>query len=206
MNTGVCGFPAAIAGCAAVGARLAEGEACAMTLRPVAPAPIFVPEGLWTVDAERSAARFSLRHLLVATVQGRFGTVVGSVVSDGYDVDVAGLVDVTTINTGIGVRDERLRGPGFFDVERHPTIGFHAIGIRSAGGSTWVVPGDLDICGATHPLTFTATVSDGDGSPTIHARASLSRREHGLDWPGLVQAGRAVVSDRVAIELDLVLR
>jgi len=179
-----------------------------MTLRLAAPAPTFVSEGVWTVDSERSAARFSIRHLLVATVHGRFGTVVGSVVSDGHEVEAAGLVDVTTINTGIPARDERLRGPGFFDAAQHPTIGFRALGMRSDGGGAWVFPGELDICGETHPLTFTATVSDGDlgGAPLIQARASLSRREHGLDWPGLIQAGRAVVSDRVVIELDLALR
>jgi polyisoprenoid-binding protein YceI len=173
-----------------------------MTLRPAAPAPAFVPEGLWTVDSERSTARFSVRHLLVATVHGQFGTVVGSVDSDGYDIEAVGLVDVATINTGVAVRDERLRGPGFFDADQYPTIGFRAQSVRSAGGGAWVVPGELDICGETHPLNFTATM-DATG---IHARASLSRREHGLDWPGLVQAGRAVVGDRVLIELDLVLR
>jgi hypothetical protein len=55
-------------------------------------------------------------------------------------------------------------------------------------------------------MLFHAVVSEGDRGPHIVARGSLSRREHGLDWPGLLHSGRAVVGDRVTIELDLALR
>ena len=177
-----------------------------MTLRPDAPARSLIPPGLWDVDSDLSTVRFSLKHLLVATVHGQFGSVAGALRSDGRTVRAAGSVDVDSIDTGMAARDERLRGPDFFGAEQHPTISFHATGARRADGDTWIVPGELKICGRTNPLTFTATISHDDDGPVIDARATLSRREHGLDWAGLIQAGRAVVGDRVTIELHLALR
>jgi polyisoprenoid-binding protein YceI len=129
-------------------------EAVHMTERTATPTPTFVPEGLWIVDPDASSVRFSVKHLLVATVHGSFGSVAGTISVDGRAFRADGLVQVASIDTGMLERDERLRGPGFFDAEHHPE----------------------------------------------------SRHEHGLDWPGLLHSGRAVVGDRVTIELDLELR
>ena len=177
-------------------------------LRPATAAspPIFVPHGLWAVDRERSAARFRVKHLLVATVEGSFGELAGMVSSAGHELRAEGSVQVASIDTGIAERDARLRGGGFFDVQQHPQITFHATEARHEPDGRWSVRGDMTIMGRTAPLTFATTVAEGDHGPRITARGSLSRREHGLDWPGLLHSGRAVVGDRVDIELVLELR
>jgi polyisoprenoid-binding protein YceI len=168
--------------------------------------PTLVPEGLWVVDAERSTARFRVKHLLVASVQGGFGAVSGTVSVDGRTLNAEGAVQVATIDTGMADRDVRLRGAGFFDAERFAQITFRATSARPAARGAWTVRGDLTIMGRTEPFTFTASVAAGEHGPRVAARGSLSRREHGLDWPGLLHSGRAVVGDRVDIELVLELR
>ena len=162
-----------------------------------------MPIGPWTVDSDASTVRFGIKHLLVARVHGHFGAVSGVISAGDDEVRAAGSVDVTTIDTGDATRDERLRGPGFFDVERYPTIEFRATSTESRPDGTWKITGDLTMCGATSPLTFDVVVAEG---PVVHATAALSRKQHGIDWPGLRQAGRAVVGDRVEIELEIVLR
>jgi polyisoprenoid-binding protein YceI len=165
-----------------------------------------VPAGLWTVDPVASSARFSVRHLLVATVRGCFHDIAGTVQVAGARLDADGAVAVASIDTGDGIRDERLRSDGFFDAARHPELRFRATEAVAGPGGAWRVTGGLTTGAGTHPLTFEATARDGDRGPVVTARAALSRREHGLDWPGLLHSGRAVVGDRVDIELELVLR
>lgn len=177
-----------------------------MSRSATASKPLLVPEGLWVVDPERSTVGFRVKHLLVATVTGSFGKVAGTVSSDGRTLRADGAVQVATIDTGMAERDERMRGGGFFDAERHPEITFHATGARVAARGGWSVSGDMTIMGRTAPFTFTASVAEGKRGPRVTARGSLSRREHGLDWPGLLHSGRAVVGDRVDIELTLELR
>ena len=168
--------------------------------------PLFVPQGLWVVDPQRSTVRFRVKHLLVASVEGSVGAVAGTVGVDGRAVRAEGSVQVATIDTGMPERDERLRGGGFFDVERHPQITFQATGAQHSDRGGWSVSGDMTIMGNSAPFTFSAAVEDGARGPRITARGALSRREHGLDWPGLLHSGRAVVGDRVDIELVLELR
>jgi polyisoprenoid-binding protein YceI len=168
--------------------------------------PLFAPQGLWVVDPERSTVRFRVKHLLVAGVEGSFGAVAGTVSVDGRDVRAEGSVQVATIDTGMPERDERLRGGGFFDVRRHPKISFQATRAKHGDRGGWSVSGDMTIMGNTAPFTFSAYVEDGARGPRITARGAHSRRKHGLDWSGLLHSGRAVVGDRVDIELVLELR
>lgn len=189
----------------AVGIWWVPGEAVRMS-RSATFSPVFVPEGLWAVDPDHSEVRFSVKHLLVATVKGRFGTVEGTISADGRKLKAEGSVQVATIETGMADRDSGLRGDKFFDVATYPQITFRATDARPGSRGTWTVTGDLTTMGHTGPLTFTATVAEGVHGPRITAHGSLSRREHDLDWPGLLHSGRAVVGDRVDIELVLELR
>lgn len=168
--------------------------------------PLLVPQGLWVVDPQRSTARFRVKHLLVATVEGSFGAVTGTVSVDGRELHAQGAVQAATIDTGMAERDVRLRGDGFFGAERYPELTFRATQAHPGARGSWSVCGDMTIMGRTAPVTFAASAQDGLRGPRITARGALSRREHGLDWPGLLHSGRAVVGDRVDIELVLELR
>lgn len=188
-----------------MGKRCDRGEAVHMS-RSATSSPTFVPHGLWVVDPKRSTVHFRVKHLLVATVDGGFGVVDGTISADGRGLRAEGSVQVASIDTGMTDRDVRLRGEGFFDAQRFPQITFRAADARADARGAWAVSGELTIMGRTEPFAFTANVAEGRSGPRITAHGSLSRREHGLDWPGLLHSGRAVVGDRVDIELVLELR
>ena len=178
-----------------------------MTSLPAPSVPeTLLPPGRWVLDGASSAARFRIRHLGFATVRGRFGALSGAVVvaADG-SFEAEGAVEVASIDTGDDTRDGRLRGEGFFDAERFPRIVFAAVHAAPRGLGAWTVDGELTMAGEAHPLSFLAwrPVVEDD-TFVLRAEASLSRRAHGLDWPGLRQAGRAVVGDNVGIDLELV--
>ena len=195
VPAGTCGFPA-------TGRWRAPVGLLPLALQAV---DMLVPEGQWAVDPATSTVRFSVKHLLVATVDGTFGKVAGTVGVNGHGLSADGAVQVATIDTGMDDRDTRLRGEGFFDADRWPEIEFHATGAQPASRGSWKVAGELTIGGRTGPMIFTAAVRDGAHGPHISAHGSLSRSEHGLDWPGLLHSGAAVVGDQVEIDLDLVL-
>ena len=83
---------------------------------------MIAPAGVWPIDAGRSRVEFALKHMLLATLRGRFESFQGvlEIGADGV-ARASGSVDAASICTGDAVRDEHLRSSSdFFDVERHP--------------------------------------------------------------------------------------
>jgi polyisoprenoid-binding protein YceI len=153
--------------------------------------------GVWVVDRARSTVTFQVRHMHFAKVEGRFSRFHGRANVAG----IHGTVDVASIDTGDPIRDERLRSAGFFDIDRHRTIQFHAPGPLDT-----VMTGLLTICGVTRPVIIDVGETDErDGELRLIARTSVSRKDYRLTWSGLVKAGEVVVADRVEIRLELVL-
>lgn len=174
----------------------ASGEVLAPTLTP----------GLWVVERSASTVGFSIRHLAVATVRGRFTGFEGWFeVSPEGTGHAGGRVDVKSIDTGMEARDEHLRSAGGFHVSRYPEIAFEADLTASAPG--FRLEGDLTIMDRTHPLELTGDVTSAHPDRVVvTARGVIRRREFGLQWSALIEAGAAVVGDRVPIRLDVTLR
>jgi polyisoprenoid-binding protein YceI len=158
------------------------------------PAPL-LPPGRWVVDPEASRVGFRVRHFGCAPVDGEFTEFAGTI----GDGSAAGSAKVASIDTGLVARDERLRSPDFFDGDRFPHIAF-----ESAGALSDVVHGLLTIKDVTRPVTFEVDRAvPAAGTPRIRARATLSRKAFGLDWPALREAGRLLIGDRVQVLVDL---
>ena len=154
-----------------------------------------LPPGRWNVDPGASSALFRVRHFGFATVEGRFTRLEGTIGTRG----VIGSVEVGSIDTGSALRDDRLRSSDFFDVARFPQITFQA-----SGALAGEVRGLMTIKHLTRPVTFEVEAAElADGAARLRATAAVSRAAFGLDWAGLKEAGRLVVSDRVEIRLDL---
>jgi len=163
-----------------------------------------VPDGRWEVDAGRSRVGFEVRHFRVARVRGGFGSFACRLEA-GDRLSIEGSVDAASIETGDAVRDERLRAGEFLDSARHPRIAFTADRAVADDGS-WRIEGELTIRGVMRPLELRSSrVERADGAVGIAARGALSRRDFGLEWDALVEAGRLVVSDRVDIAIDVAL-
>ncbi|HET6551728.1 MAG TPA: YceI family protein, partial [Solirubrobacter sp.] len=86
-----------------------------MTTTTLPPTPQLVPAGAWRVDPERSTIAFALRHLMAATVRGRFTRFEGAVEHRAWGPEIRGVVHAASVETGNQARDERLREPAFLD-------------------------------------------------------------------------------------------
>jgi polyisoprenoid-binding protein YceI len=168
-----------------------------------------VPPGTWEVDPARSIVGFSVRHLLVTKVRGRFGDFAGTIRCDSRGVaSIDGRVAVASIDTGDPRRDARLCTAEFFDVARHPTITLSAVTLPVRSGDAVDVRGILKVRDESAPLTLQVESPVGDldegAKRRICASGVVSRRELGLEWDSAFAAGGLVIDDRVALQFDVV--
>lgn len=161
-----------------------------------------MPAGAWEVDPARSTVGFSLRHMLVATVRGRFHDFSGEVRLDPEGrLQATGKVRVESIDTGNPVRDQRLRSAEFFDLDAHPEVSFTASRTRPLAGGEYLVAGELTINGVAGEIELIAQPQpNGDGCAHLRARGKLSRADFGMVPDSLLEAG---VSDAVQLELEI---
>jgi polyisoprenoid-binding protein YceI len=167
----------------------------------------------WTIDSGHSAASFSVRHMVIANVRGEFGGPVGTASFDPKDLSTLRIdasIDARTINTRNADRDKDLRSDLFFDVAKYPRITFKSRSVTVAAPGKLNVAGDLTIHGVTKPVTLavegpTAEIKDIWGSQRIGATATttIDRRDFGLVYNRVLEAGGAVVGDQVAISLEI---
>jgi len=176
----------------------------------IAPALALADVSSWNIDTAHTEAGFSVRHLVISTVKGSFGKTSGMVKLDDKDVTkstVEATIDATTINTRIADRDTHLKSPDFFDVAKFPTITFKSTKVEKAGDGLSVT-GDLTMKGVTKSVTLavagpTAEIKDMQGNARrgLQARGKLNRKDFGLTWTKMIEAG-PVVGDEIAIEID----
>lgn len=166
----------------------------------------------WAIDPSHTLAEFSVRHLMISRVKGRFGQLSGTITVDpndltGAEIDVE--IDVASIDTRDAQRDEHLRSADFFDVANHPKMHFKSREVIYKGGENYEVIGDLTIRGVTRPVTLNATyegrVTDPWGNERIgfSATAELNRQDFGLTWNQALEAGGVLVGDKVNIHLEV---
>jgi len=112
--------------------------------------PVQIPgyvAGTWDIDTSHSEVGFSVRHLMVSKVRGRFTGFAGTIVTgeDPLDSQVTATVDLSTIETGDANRDEHLRGEDFFDVGTHPEMSYRSTAVRPHGDG-YLLEGELTPC------------------------------------------------------------
>ena len=169
-----------------------------------------IPAGTWNVDPGHSTIGFSVKHMMIATVRGRFTEFSGSVVADADgDIRIGGTVATASIDSGEPQRDQHLRSDDFFDAAGHPEITFASTGVDAQGGDRVRIVGDLTIRGATHAVGLDAEVLGtgidpyGNERLALEATGQISRKAFGLHWNQLLETGGVVVGDKITISLDL---
>jgi polyisoprenoid-binding protein YceI len=168
------------------------------------------PIGRWAVDQVQSSVTFAVRHT-VATLRGRFTDFEGTldVGKDGV-THAAGSVKAASIDTDEPVRDWHLRDSAdFFDVKRYPAISFSSTHVEHLENGPPHILGELTMRGVTRQLVL-AVQSHGEGRDPGGKRAialklhgELSRKQFGLTWNQVVEAGGLLVGDRVKIALAI---
>jgi polyisoprenoid-binding protein YceI len=170
------------------------------------------PQTQWQIDPAHSAAHFSVRHLMISNVRGEFTKLTGSAQIDPANLaksTVEVTIEAGSLSTREPQRDEHLRSPDFFDVAKFPTLTFRSKRIESLGPEDFKLTGDLTIHGVTKQATFdvegpTPSVKDpwGNVRAGVTASAKINRKDFGLVWNAVTEAGGVVVGDEVKITID----
>jgi polyisoprenoid-binding protein YceI len=164
--------------------------------------------GNWQIDPNHTAAQFSVRHLGVSTVRGAFTKVSGTAKYDPADPSKDSLevtIDANSVDTRVEMRDNDLRSPRFFDVQKFPTITFHSKAAKAAGAGKMKITGDLTIHGVTKEVVLdvdgpTAPIKDPMGSGQrmgASATTKVNRQDFGIvTMPG-------GIGDEITITIDV---
>ena len=165
----------------------------------------------WQIDPTHTDVEFSVRHLMIANVKGRFATVTGTVALDDRDpaapaVDVS--IDAASIDTRNEQRDTHLRSADFFDVAQHPTLTFRSRSLSGDPSGSFTLVGDLTIRGVTREVVLTGELEGRGDDPWGNERLGYSasgkidRREFGLKWNQALEAGGVAVGHDVKISIN----
>jgi polyisoprenoid-binding protein YceI len=166
----------------------------------------------WTIDAAHSHIEFAVKHMMIATVKGRFGSVSGRIRLDEEQPDrseVEVTIEAASIDTRNAQRDTHLRSADFLDVENHPAITFRSTGVKRVSQDRLRVRGDLTIRGTTRPVDLDVTVLGRNRSPwgqdviAWSAETSIDREDFGLTWNQALEAGGVLVANTVRIHLEV---
>ena len=168
--------------------------------------------GTWTIDPVHSEVSFTVRHMMVSKVRGRFDKFDGTIITaaDPLQSSVTAEVDLASVNTGNETRDNHVRSEDFFHVEKHPVMTFRSTGLRPAG-DRFLLDGELAIRGVVRPVTFQLEVNGFGPDPYGGTRAGFSavaeidRNEWNVSYNGPIPgAGVAVIlSDKVTVNLEI---
>lgn len=168
---------------------------------------------VWEIDPAHSSVLFAVRHLMVATVRGEFGKVTGTVTLDENDPtksSIEATIDTTSINTRNAKRDEHLRGPDFFDVEKYPTMTFKSTKIEALGEGKFKVSGDLTMHGVTKEVVLavegtTTPVKDPMGRVKLGggATTTLNRKDFGIVYNRPLETGGILIGEEVDVTIDV---
>lgn len=178
-----------------------------------AKAPATTPSNLteWTIDPAHTHIGFTVPHMVVSEVEGKFKQWKGTALLDEKALEksqVSFTIETASIDTADTKRDEHLRSPDFFDTAKYPQITFKSTKITKAG-SGYNLQGDLTIHGVTKPVTLTATVSDSVTSPwgnlvrAVKITGKIKRADFGLSWNKTLDKGGLLIGDTVDLNLKL---
>jgi len=167
--------------------------------------------GTWDLDPSHSEIGFSVRHLMVSKVRGRFEQFSGSFVTADRpeDSSVEATIDLQSIDTNSPDRDAHLRSADFFHVEEHPTMTYRSTGIR-ADGDVWIVDGELSLHGVTRPVPLVLELNGflpespfGDTRVGFSARGEINRDDFGINFNAPLEGGGVVVGNKIQIALEI---
>ncbi len=166
----------------------------------------------YAIDVAHSAARFTVRHLMVSKVHGSFADITGSVKLEPAhpeEAEVQVIIGVASLTTGQEQRDGHLKSPDFFDVEQFPTIEFRSTKIAEVDENEFDVTGDLTIHGTTRAVTLRAELSNEIASPFggykigVSATGKINREDFGMTWNQLIEAGGVAVGKEITLQIDV---
>lgn len=176
-------------------------------------APSFASASMWQIDSAHTSAQFAVRHLMVSTVRGTLGKATGTVNLDEADPTkstVEASIDVNGIDTREPKRDQHLKSPDFFDVEKYPTVTFKSKKVTKVSDTKFKVAGDLTMHGVTKEVVLDVEgtpkpLTDPSGNLKLGgvATTKVNRKDFGIVWNSAMDGGGVVVGDEVDVTIDI---
>ena len=165
----------------------------------------------WQIDTAHSQVEFSVRHMMISNVRGRFENVSGTVEFDEANptrstVDVQ--IDATSVNTRDPRRDGHLKSPDFFDAENYPYLTFKSKRVVQESENTGKIYGDLTIRDVTREVVLDVYYSGlakspwGTTSAGFSAETKISRKEWDLNWNQALETGGVLLGKDVTLETE----
>jgi polyisoprenoid-binding protein YceI len=166
---------------------------------------------VYQIDPAHTTVGFSITHMVINTVHGRFKDLTGSIALDpdatNAVVEASATIQATSIDTGVDKRDNHLRSADFFDVAKFPTITFTTKRVDKQGGQQLLV-GDFTMHGVTKeislPITVKGPIKDPMGKTRIgiEVNATLARKDYGISWNKTMDAGGLMLGEDVGIQIN----
>jgi polyisoprenoid-binding protein YceI len=166
----------------------------------------------WDIDPAHTLAEFSVKHMMIATVRGRFGKVSGQIQMNEADPSLSSVeveIDAASLDTREDRRDTHLRSADFLEVEAHPTITFRSKRVVPKGDNRYEVTGALTIRGVTREVVLTVTEEGRAKSPWgqevvgFTADTKIDRLDYGLKWNQALETGGVLVGNEVKIHIEV---
>ncbi len=166
--------------------------------------------GTWSADPAHSSVEFTIRHLGLTKVRGRFNSFEASIeVGESLEAStVSATIAMSSVDTNNADRDAHLLGSDFFAVDTNPTMEFRSTSLSGAGDD-WTLQGDLTINGQTNPVELDvefyglATDPYGNSKAGFSGETTISRKDFGIEFNAPLETGGVLLADKVAIQLEL---
>ncbi len=170
-----------------------------------------IPPGTWTIDPVHSSVEFTVKHMGIANVRGKFTEFEGvlDVAEDLAESRVHGAVHVASIDTNEEQRDAHLRSPDFFDAESHPKIEYELTRVEPIDDESSCVFGNLTMHGVTREVKLQVVLHGTDTDPSGTERAGLEaigtllRSEFDMKFNQALGSGNMLVGDKVKVSLEI---
>lgn len=166
----------------------------------------------WTIDPSHSEVQFKIKHLVISTVTGQFNEFTGTLdqAGEGFEGAKASFeAKIDSISTNNADRDGHLKSPDFFDAASFPVLKFESTKFENKGGDKYAITGNFTIKDVTKEVTLDAEYGGsmvdfyGNEKAGFEITGKINRKDFGLNWSAVTEAGGIVVSDEVKLNLNV---
>ena len=164
----------------------------------------------WTIDPMHSEVQFRVKHLMISTISGTFKRFNGEVQSEKEDFNNAEInleIDASSVDTNLEERDNHLKSPLFLDSEKFPQIIFN--GLLKKKDSDYELEGELTLCAVKKSIKMEAKFTGigkgrfGDIRAGFEVNGNINRKDFGLNFSLLTEAGSIVVGEEIKLHFDI---
>lgn len=166
--------------------------------------------GTWTIDATHSEVGFSVRHMMVSKVRGKFNSFAGEFVTGESPLDskVTATIELASIDTGNADRDGHIKSADFFEVDSHQTMTFVSTGVRS-DGNDFILDGELTLKNITKPVSLNLELGGfgpdafGGYRSGFSATGEIKRSEFDVSFNATLETGGVMLADKVQLQFEI---